>query len=300
MLDHVDLDVDAGEVVGLLGPNGAGKTTLVSCLAGLRHPDGGTVVVNGVDVQEHPVEARRAMGIAPQDLGIYLQLTVRENLRFFSKMCGVPRRELDSRIEEVAEALGLAGLFDRRALDLSGGEKRRLHTAMALLHRPPLLLLDEPTAGVDVHTRSRLLEVIRGLAGEGTAICYATHYLHEIERLDASVVILERGKVIARGTSRDLIAKSGGAMVEIKLEGGLPSELASLGETDGESATLRVRTAEPGLETTRLLTSLGQAADRIRSLEIVQPSLESVYLDLTGRRFEVESPTDPEPPTPTS
>src|SRR5215218_8626812 len=160
-LEDVDLDLAEGEILGLLGPNGAGKTTLISIVAGLWAPDRGTVRVGGIDVRSDPTGARALMGIAPQDLGVYLPLTVRNNLRFFGRMVGLRGRDLTGRVEEVADALELTGLFDRKAQQLSGGEQRRLHTAMALLHRAPLLLLDEPTAGVDVATRNRLLDLVR-------------------------------------------------------------------------------------------------------------------------------------------
>jgi ABC-2 type transport system ATP-binding protein len=213
-LAGVDLRVAAGEIVALLGPNGAGKTTLVSIIAALLKPDSGRVLVNGIDPQAQPQEARRHLGIAPQETGLYMVLTARENLRFAGELGGLKRPAIERRTQEVAEIFELSPFLDRRADELSGGEKRRLHTAMALMHNPALILLDEPTVGMDVETRARLLKSIGDLAAAGTAILYSTHYLAEVEELNASVAILDRGKIIARDSLRRLIGSYGRARVE--------------------------------------------------------------------------------------
>jgi ABC-2 type transport system ATP-binding protein len=202
-LAGVDLDVVAGEIVGLLGPNGAGKTTLVSIVAGLRAADGGSVQIEGVDALAHPHRVRPRFGLAPQETGIYPTLTCRQNLRFFAELAGLRKRGLDRAVESVAEALQLTELLERRAQHLSGGERRRLHTALALVHRPALVMLDEPTTGADVRTRTQLLELVADLAAEGSAVVYSTHYLHE--QLGASVLIMDEGRVLARGTVGELI-----------------------------------------------------------------------------------------------
>jgi ABC-2 type transport system ATP-binding protein len=285
-LDGVDLEIGEGEICALLGPNGAGKTTLVSIIVGLRHADDGEVWVGEVDAVHDVARARALIGIAPQELGIYPGLTVRENLVFFGELNGVRGRDLITRIEVVAEALELGDLLDRTAQTLSGGEKRRVHTGNALLHRPPLLLLDEPTTGVDVRTRAHLLEAVRALAAEhGTAICYSTHYLPEVDALGASVAILERGKIIARGSVADLVGKHGGAAVELTFDGAPPTVVTDR-RTDVDGSILRVFSEDPGVEAATLLSGLGADAHRLRSVEIVAPSLESVFLALTGRRYE--------------
>ena len=289
-LDGVDVTIARGQILGLLGANGAGKTTLVSIVAGLRAPDAGTVHVGGIDVQSDPIAARRLIGIAPQEIGVYLQLTVRQNLRFFGRLMGLRGRDLERRIDEIGTALSLDRLFDRRAFDLSGGEKRRLHTAAAMLHRPPLLLLDEPTAGIDVETRQALLALIKRLACEGVGICYTTHYLHEVEALGASVAILERGRVIARGDLADLIRRSGGAVVEVRVAGEVPAPVAALGTIDGDPSLLRIQADDPTAAVQRALGSVADAGETVTSIEIVEPSLESVYLSVTGRRYEDGTP----------
>lgn len=215
VLAGVDLRVAAGEIVALLGPNGAGKTTLVSIVAALLKPDSGRVLVNGIDPRAHPRQARRYLGIAPQETGLYMVLTARENLRFAGELGGLGKLEIERRTLAVAQIFELSPFLDRRVDGLSGGEKRRLHTAMALMHDPPLLLLDEPTVGMDVETRARLLQAIGELASAGSAVLYSTHYLAEVEELNASVAILDRGRIIARDTLQSLVGSYGRPRVEL-------------------------------------------------------------------------------------
>jgi ABC-2 type transport system ATP-binding protein len=286
----VDLDVRAGEIVGLLGPNGAGKTTLVSIIAGLRRPDGGSVRIAGVDALAHPHRARALFGLAPQETGVYPTLTVRENLRFFGELAGLRRRALGDAVGSVADALALGELLDRRAQYLSGGERRRLHTALALVHRPPLVMLDEPTTGADVQTRTKLLELVAELAASGSAVVYSTHYLPEVEQLDASIVIVDHGRAIARGDVRELVSTHAASVVELTFAGPAPdlraASFADRIEQDGE--VLRLHTRAPDAATSAVLESLGDGVRRLRGLEVARPSLESVFLGLTGRSFEHE------------
>lgn len=289
-LAGVDLAVRPGEILGLLGPNGAGKTTLVSIVAGLRRADSGQVRVDGIDALRRPTEVRRRLGLAPQDLGIYPVLTVRENLVFFGELAGLRRQTLHERIDEIAAALDLAAMLSRQARFLSGGEKRRLHTAMALLHRPPLLLLDEATTGVDVATRARVLDVVRSLAHKGAAICYSTHYLAEVEGLGASVAIIDRGQIIARGSVDEVVERHAESVLELTFEGDAPGLGRFAGvRVERRGSVLRVFAERPAAQAARVLAALGDAAGALRSIDVVRPSLESVFLALTGRRFSPEA-----------
>ncbi len=287
-LRGVDLEVTAGEIVALLGPNGAGKSTLVSIVAGLRHADAGSVTVGGVDALAHPPAARRLIGLAPQELGVYPVVTVRHNLQLFGELAGLGRRDLQARIRQVAAALGIEDLLDRLAGELSGGQKRRLHTAMALLHRPRLLLLDEATTGADVETRAQLLDLVHQFATDGSAVLYSTHYLHEVETLGASVVLLDQGSVIARGSVRELVAAHGRTAVELRFDGLAPqlSLDGRAGRTERHGDLLRITTSDPAATIAAAVPALGADTHRLRSVEIVQANLESVYLALTGRRYE--------------
>ena len=204
-LAGVSLSVGAGEILGLLGPNGAGKSTLVSIVAGLRPPDRGQVCVHGIDVVAAPSLAQVHVGFAPQEIGVYEVLTVRENLTFFAELVGLRRKARARRVDDVAGRLGLSELLDRTAFELSGGERRRLHTAIAFLHRPALLLLDEPTVGADVETRASLLDLVRDAADDGAAVVYSSHHMAEVEALDASVAILVQGRLVASGRLEDLV-----------------------------------------------------------------------------------------------
>lgn len=294
-LRGVDLRIEPGEVVGLLGPNGAGKTTLVSIVAGLRRPDAGSVRVLGVDAAAEPRATRRYLGIAPQELGLYPLQSVRENLTYLGELAGLRRRVLTARVAEVAERLRLTDLLDRRVRTLSGGEKRRVHTAMALVHRPEVLILDEPTTGVDVGTRTDVLEAVRTLAAEGSAVCYATHYLAEVETLRATVAILDHGRLIARDDLDTLVDTYGHTVVVLAFEG-RPPELTLPERVERTGDGLRITTDVPATTVARALQALGDDEARLTGLEIVRPSLESVFLTLTGRRYDAGDAEADAPP----
>ncbi len=296
VLKGVDLEIERGEVAGLLGHNGAGKTTFVSCIAGLRRADSGTILVNGVDAVGQPLKARRNLGIAPQDLGIYPTLTVRANLELFARLAGLRGREMTTRVEEVGEALSLTPKFDAAAGTLSGGQQRRLHTGMAMVYRPPLLILDEPTVGADIRTRQEILDVVKKLASEGHAICYSTHYLPEIEELGASVALLQGGKIIARGSIAELVAKFSTQAVELVFDGPAPDIRVRGGEATRDGTMLRIKTDNAAEMVAAVVGQLGSQAMRLRTVELVRPSLDSIYLTLTEQRYSSAEPTPAQSP----
>jgi ABC-2 type transport system ATP-binding protein len=282
-LQGVDLDVARGQIVCLLGPNGAGKTTLVSIVAGLRRADDGIVEVDGLDARRSSAQIRRRIGLAPQDLGIYPVVSVRNNFLLFGRLAGLGPRELRARIDEVAEALDITDLLDRVGGSLSGGQKRRVHTAIALLHRPDLLLLDEATTGADVETRGHILELVRRLAADGSAVLYSTHYLQEVETLGASVTLLDGGQVIARGPVGDLVSAHAMPVVELTFDGEVP-DLAVHAEAAVDGARVRLPTSDPAETIAEVIPQI--PAGRLTAVEIIRPNLEAVYLALTGRRYE--------------
>lgn len=293
-LRGVDLEVGEGQIVALLGRNGAGKTTLLSVIAGLLAADGGSVTVGGVDALADPDRAKTLIGVAPQDTGIYPVLTVRQNLEFFCDLAAVDRGDRGTRVRSVAERLGLSDLLDRKGNQLSGGEARRLHTACALVHRPQLLMLDEPTVGADVATRQQLIEAVRAMAAEGAAVVYTTHYLPEVEALDADIVIIDDGQILARGTRAKLIENHHLGGLRFTVNGPAPTEaLAGLdvttirgtGGTDEQHEYL----APGDLTMPALLSRFGSSGDRLISVERNQPDLESVFLAVTGSELGEES-----------
>jgi len=276
-VNGIDLEVRAGETFGLLGPNGAGKTTTIQMLVGALRPDGGRVRLNGVGDPMLP-KVRRQLGVAPQSLSLYLELTAEENLRFFARMYGMAGRQLTERVNW---ALEFAGLTDRRrdrVSTYSGGMQRRLNLACALVHDPRLLLLDEPTVGVDPQSRNHLFERVEQLKAEGRTILYTTHYMEEAARLCDRVAIMDRGKLLALDSVERLIAQHGGrAVITAALER-LPADAGSLPGTL-EGLSLRFESTKPFEEVARL-SSVGVAFARLR---VDRPDLESVFLTLTGR-----------------
>jgi ABC-2 type transport system ATP-binding protein len=282
-LDSVDLEVAEGEISALLGRNGAGKTTLVSIVAGLSSADSGSVVIDGIDAFADPRRAQAGLGLAPQETGVYPTLSCRDNLRLFTGLAGMGRGEARGAIDELAQLLGLTELLDRRAKELSGGERRRLHTAIALVGRPSLVLLDEPTVGADVQTRSQLLRVVRDLARNGAAVVYSTHYFPEVAELDASVVVLERGRVLARGSINEVIARHSVGTVELVFAGPAPdvTRLVPRNAVTTRGSCVRIRTNDTAAVTATILTNLDTQAVNLRGLTVSEPSLESAFLQLT-------------------
>jgi ABC-2 type transport system ATP-binding protein len=265
----VSLEVRGGQVVGLLGRNGAGKSTLVRAVAGLVRPRRGSIRVGGIEVQGNARATCAKMGVAPQELAIYPPLTVRENLTGWAALAGVGRGQRPRAVMDVLEAMGLSRLRDRQAYLLSGGEQRRLHCAMAMVSRPPLLLLDEPTVGVDPPSRRALLDLLRALAAGGTAVLYSTHYLTEIEQLGAYTVILHQGRVAAHGDIDALVREFSGTTVEIAFNNGAPQ-------------TMRIPVADPDSELPGIISDLAAQGRALAAVTIHRSSLEDVFFRVTG------------------
>ena len=252
-LDEFTLVARPGEIVGLVGHNGAGKTTFANIVSGLLRPDGGRVLIDGAA----PRAARHLLGLAPQHIALYPTVTPRETLRLFGGLQGLRRRELGPAIDEIAEALQITGFLDRRVGILSGGQQRRVQAAAAMIHKPALLLLDEPTAGVDPETRQFLLKAVRDHARTGATVIYTTHYLPELTDLGASLAVARQGRIIARGEAGELLH-------------GLPGEVR-LSFDDEE---VRVPTTDP---TTTLAQMLVEATKPVRSVDLRQPTLDDLY-----------------------
>jgi ABC-2 type transport system ATP-binding protein len=284
-VDAVDLTVAEGAIFGLLGPNGAGKTTTISMIAGITTPSRGRASVAGHDVVRDPFAARRAMGLVPQDLAIYEELSARQNLRFFGALYGLGGRELVGRIDW---ALDLAGLADRAVEPVkkfSGGMKRRLNLVAGLLHRPRLLILDEPTVGVDPQSRAHVFEAVRRLRDEEKmTVLYTSHYMEEVEALCERVAVMDKGRVVASGAVAELIAAHAGGALEIEVEGDAAAAAATLGAT-ATGQKLHYKGDEPVSRVAALVEGAGARVVAVRRLGA---DLESVFLALTGRRLRDE------------
>ncbi len=274
-LDAVSFDIPQGEFFGLLGPNGAGKTTLISILAGLARPSGGRVTVMGHDVQRDAAAARKVLGVVPQELVFDPFFTVREALRIQSGYFGV--RHNDAWITELLEHLGLADKADVNMRQLSGGMKRRVLVAQALVHRPPVIVLDEPTAGVDVELRQTLWAFIARLNREGHTVLLTTHYLEEAEALCHRIGMLKQGKLVALDRTANLLSATASTMLRFKTDQALPAALAAQARITGRIVQLKARDAA---DVERLLAALREAGMRIEDLEIGRADLEDVFLEI--------------------
>jgi ABC-2 type transport system ATP-binding protein len=278
-LSGIDLEIPQGEFFGLLGPNGAGKTTLISVLAGLAHADRGSARVMGHDVRADYRAARRSLGVVPQELVFDPFFTVRETLRIQSGYFGV--RDNGAWIEEVMQHLDLASKAEVNMRALSGGMKRRVLVAQALVHKPPVIVLDEPTAGVDIQLRHALWQFIRRLNRDGHTIVLTTHYLEEAETLCGRIAMLKDGRVVALDSTANLLKRVHHLFLRLHLAGELPQELRALEHGGAAGAhVLRLKSYE---EVEQILAGIRRAGCRIEEMEIVQPDLEDVFVDVMHR-----------------
>jgi len=281
-----------GEIFGLLGPNGAGKTTTLNCISGLFAPTAGRLLVNGFDVVRQGRSARRSMGVVPQELALYEELTAAENLDYWGGLQGLAGGDLKRRIGEVLESLGLQDRAKEPVKRYSGGMKRRLNFACGIVHKPKVLLLDEPTVGVDPQSRVRLLELIRQLAAEGVCVLYTTHYMEEAEALCDRLAIMDHGRLIAQGTLAELRALVGEREL-LSLSGSWDPERVrtALAQIEG----VEVLKAEQGLLTLAapgaaarlagIFAAISAAGAEIREATLHQPSLEALFIRLTGKEL---------------
>ena len=289
-VNGVAFHIAEGETYGLLGPNGAGKTTTISMICGLLERDGGEILVDSVPLTPKSVDAKANIGFVPQDLAIYPDLTARENLHFFARLYGMNGKQVRVRTDEVLEIIGLSDRADDQAKEYSGGMKRRLNIGIGLLHQPKLLVLDEPTVGVDPQSRNAILESVEQLSDEGVGILYTTHYMEEAERLCDRVGIIDLGELKAEGTRQELVALVGehdrielSAIGDLDAAARAASDISAVREAsvgDGGIALIvdQARNALPDI-----LAKTTEAGVSIRSVEVKEPDLEAVFLHLTGK-----------------
>ncbi len=289
-VNGVSFSIEEGETFGLLGPNGAGKTTSISMVAGLLHPDEGAIDVNGTQIRTNSTSGKSAIGLVPQDLAIYPDLTAAENLAFFGRLYGMSGNSLSTRVDEVLEVIGLADRKDDLTKEFSGGMKRRLNIGIGLLHRPQLLILDEPTVGVDPQSRNAILESVEDLSRAGMAVLYTTHYMEEAERLCDRVAIIDEGVIKAEGTRRELVNLVGEKdRIHVSATGDL-AEVARI--ASGLSGVFGASPSEHGVEVLAanassllpdLMACFASSGATITGVEVIEPNLEAVFLQLTGK-----------------
>ena len=284
-LDKVSLDIEQGEFFGLLGPNGAGKTTMISILAGLARATAGRVLVQGSDVQTDYAAARRKLGIVPQELVFDPFFSVREALRFQSGYFGIPKN--DDWIDELLHNLGLSDKTNANMRQLSGGMKRRVLVALALVHKPPIIVHDEPTAGVDVELRQTLWQFIAGLNKAGSTVLLTTHYLEEAEALCGRIAMLKRGRVVALDKTSELLKAASGNVLVFKTDSPLPPEIAAQARVTGRVVQLATQDSH---DIERHLAALREAGVDVQDIEIRRADLEDVFLRVMAAATAQDTP----------
>ncbi|MBI5566516.1 MAG: ABC transporter ATP-binding protein [Chloroflexi bacterium] len=286
----VDFAVQAGEIFSLLGPNGAGKSTTISMLSGLLQPDEGEARLMGHSVRSDGEAAKATLGVVPQDIALYPDLSARENLNFWGKMYGLRGAQLKQRVDEVLDIIGLADRQKGRVGTFSGGMKRRVNIGVALLHRPQVVIMDEPTVGIDPQSRRHILDNVKDLNRQGMTVLYTTHYMEEAAELSHHIAIMDQGKVIARGTHAELIKLVGELdRLVLTLNTEADQIIESLRTVEGvrkadrQDGTLILLVDDSNLVLPKLFEAAARSHARITSVEIHEPNLEAVFLHLTGR-----------------
>ncbi len=289
-VDHVSFHVNRGEIFGFLGPNGAGKTTTINMICSLLKPDQGTILLDGHDLYNSK-KARSKMGVVPQDIALYEDLSARDNLAFWGKLYGMKGISLNARIQELLDFFELAERSKEKIKNFSGGMKRRLNLAAGIIHRPELLLLDEPTVGIDPQARKHILEAVKSIAESGTTIIYTTHYLDEAEKLCDSLAIIDHGKMLTTGTLEDIV-KIVGENRLLKINGTFSAEIAESLTDKVEALSIISVTDNQVLYslpskygTGQFIEMLTSTGIQIENLSIKEPSLDSVFIKLTGREL---------------
>ncbi len=286
----ISFEVRRGEVFSLLGPNGAGKSTAISIISGLLRPDSGDALVMGHSILKESMAARRCLGVVPQEVALYSDMSARENLVFWGRMYGLSGKDLEARVDEMLAAVGLAERQKGRIGTFSGGMKRRVNIAAALLHSPAVVIMDEPTVGIDPQSRRHILDHVKELNRQGMSVLYTTHYMEEAEELSNRIAIMDKGKVIASGTRDELVRMVGEqARVDLAVTGEPDKAAEAWRKVTGvsratvEQGRVAVLAADADAVVPRLFESAAQAGFHISSVDIKEPNLETVFLSLTGR-----------------
>ncbi len=289
-VDNISFEVKRGQIFSLLGPNGAGKSTTISMLSGLLRPTGGDAFVMGHSILTEPGAVKASIGVVPQEIALYDDLTARENLVFWGKMVNLRGAELEQRVDEVLDLIGLVDRQKERIETYSGGMKRRVNIGAALLHKPPLIIMDEPTVGIDPQSRRHILDGVAALRADGATILYTTHYMEEAEELSDQVAIMDKGEIIAGGTQDELVRIVGELdRASLTLDDTHDEVLEGWRHVPGvhsvarENGQVMVLLEDSTAALPQLFDVAGQHGARVTAVAIQEPNLESVFLHLTGR-----------------
>lgn len=285
----LDLTIEQGEIYSLLGPNGAGKTTSISMMSGLIEPTEGDVIVCGKSVTKQPLEVKKLIGVVPQEIALYPELSARANLEFFGKLYGLSGRDLATRCDEVLDYIGLTDRQKDRISTYSGGMKRRVNIGVGLLHRPQLVFMDEPTVGIDPQSRRSILDTVKDLNARGMSVLYTTHYMEEAAELSDRVGIFDHGELIASGTQSELLQQMGEKdTILIKIGDAVTRAAEVVAHLPGAQVTveedrIKLLAARGRQLLPQVIKALDEAGITLQSVEIREPNLEAVFLQLTGR-----------------
>ncbi|WP_312573230.1 ABC transporter ATP-binding protein [Clostridium sp.] len=289
-VDNINFHIEKGELFGLLGPNGAGKSTTISMLSGILKPSAGNIYINDNDVVEKNMIVKKMLGLVPQDIALYPTLSAKENLMFWGKMYGVPKVVLKNRVLEVLQIVGLEERKNEMIKNYSGGMKRRINIGAALLHNPEILIMDEPTVGIDPQSRNHILETVKKLNQEGMTVIYTSHYMEEVEYLCNQIGIMDKGKLIAFGNKDDIKKTAiNKEKIEIKLSQITPAigeaikELPSVEKLIIKDRDITIYSKGNGELLADIISITNKAKIKILSINIEEPNLESVFIHLTGK-----------------
>ena len=287
-VDNINLSIEKGEIYGLLGPNGAGKSTLISIISSLLKQTSGTVKVLGIDTRKSRVDIKRKIGIVPQTIAVYKNFTAYENVKFFGELYGLRKDKLNEAIDKALGFVGLEDVRNKKAEEFSGGMLRRLNIACALLHRPEIIIMDEPTVGIDPQSRNHILNAVKKLNSEGATVIYTTHYMEEVESICTKIAIIDKGKVIVEGTKDELNDKR---VLNVKVNDTEKINLQNIEKIKGvdrlkiKDNDITIQTVKEVNNLDQIIKSINDSNVKILDLGFKEITLENVFLSLTGRNL---------------
>ncbi|ASW42474.1 ABC transporter ATP-binding protein [Clostridium isatidis] len=291
-VNNINLDIEEGEIYGLLGPNGAGKSTTISLICSLLHPTSGTIKVLGEDIRKNIIKTKRKIGLVPQVISVYSDFTAYENIKFFGELYGLRGRELKDSIEEALEFTGLLEFRDKKAKEFSGGMLRRLNIACAIIHHPRLLIMDEPTVGVDPQSRNHILQSVKNLNKKGVTIIYSSHYMEEVEQLCSRIAIIDKGTIVVEGTKEELIDMvSDKRTLKIGVDDIFKINTNTLKNIEGvisvsiQENDLLITSSKEVNNLDKIIKKVSEENIKITNLDFKEITLETVFLSLTGKKL---------------